>query len=276
MTPECNTNANITSISMVNDYFSQAAIDFLLGNVTEKVFDEFESDMMTKDPAISVAKMRQRAVELCQRRVVADVREEIHGGWVLISPETPDTLKAWTKAEVVLLLTDVALYLCRFDWDLEKVSSFERVHLGNVTQIKFGTYITSTVSPAHMDEKKNVGLVVSYQPGRSNARRTNTRTLSSKGDFAPTSGAEYVAAAHQQGLLGFLSQKPKAPSVRKLAFKAPYVDSASAVRLSGPQQTELQQVVTICAEIERLALEAQFVKETDGEAKGILENGDII
>lgn len=50
---------------MVNDYFSQAAIDFLLGNVTAKVFDEFEADMMTKDPAVSIPKTRERAVELC-------------------------------------------------------------------------------------------------------------------------------------------------------------------------------------------------------------------
>ncbi|TWU72216.1 hypothetical protein ED733_003148 [Metarhizium rileyi] len=260
---------------MVNDYFSQAAIDFLLGNATEKIFDEFESDMMTKDPAVSIAKMRQRAVELCQKRVVADADEEIHGGWVLISPNMADVVKSWTMEEVVLLLTDAALYLCRFDWDLDKVSSFERVHLANVTHVKFGTYITSTVSPAHMDEVKNVGFVVSYQPGKSNVKRTNTRTLSTKGYIA-TNSASQEEAKTEVGLAGFFSPKSKPLAIRRLAFKAPYMDSSTVTSgTSGIQQTELQQVITICAEIERLALEAQLRKEGDDE-KNMVEKGEII
>ncbi|KID90384.1 SacI domain protein [Metarhizium guizhouense ARSEF 977] len=260
---------------MVNDYFSQAAIDFLLGTATEKVFDEFESDMMTKDPAVSIAKMRQRAVELCQKRVVADASEEVHGGWVLISPNMADVVKSWPMEEVVLLLTDAALYLCRFDWDLDKVSSFERVHLDNVTHIKFGTYITSTLAPAHMDETKNVGLVISYQPGKSNIKRTNTRTLSTKGYIAPNSASQGEAKT-QVGLASFFSPKAKSPAVRRLAFKAPYMDSSTAVSgTAGLQQTELQQVITICAEIERLALEAQLRKEGEGE-KSFVEKGEII
>jgi hypothetical protein len=260
---------------MVNDYFSQAAMDFLLGNVTEKVFDEFESDMMTKDPAVSIAKMRQRAVELCQKRVVADANEEIHGGWVLISPNMADVVKSWPMEEVVLLLTDAALYLCRFDWDLDKVSSFERVHLANVTHLKFGTYITSTVAPAHMDEMKNVGFVVSYQPGKSNVKRTNTRTLSTKGYIAPKSVSQEDAKS-QSGFASFFSPKAKPHATRKLAFKAPYMDSSTSVLSAGViQQTELQQVVTICAEIERLALEAQLRKDGEGE-KSLMEKGEII
>lgn len=260
---------------MVNDYFSQAAMDFLLGNVTEKVFDEFESNMMTKDPAVSIAKMRQGAVELCQKRVVADVNEEVHGGWVLISPNMADVVKSWSMEEVVLLLTDAALYLCRFDWDLDKVSSFERVHLANVTHIKFGTYITSTVAPAHMDEMKNVGFVISYQPGKSNIKRTNTRTLSTKGYIAPNSASQEEAKT-QAGFASFFSPKSKSPSIRKLAFKAPYMDSSTAVSgAGGVQQTELQQVVTICAEVDRLALEAQLRKEGEDE-KSLMEKGEII
>ncbi|KAG5916400.1 hypothetical protein E4U42_007675 [Claviceps africana] len=264
---------------MVNDYFSQAAIDFLLGNVTEKVFDEFESDMMTKDPAVSVANMRQRAIELCQKRVVADEREEIHGGWVLISPNTANVVKTWPMEEVVLLLTDSALYLCRFDWDMDKVSSFDRVHLANVTHIKFGTYITSTIAAAHLDEMKNVGFVISYQPSKSNVKRTNTRTLSTNCDVAPCSTFKADGDDKTQGsFANFFSSKAKTPDCRKLAFKAPYVDSSTAVAgPSGmPQQTELQQVVTICAEVERLALQAQLRKDGEDDDKGLVESGEII
>ncbi|KAK2609269.1 hypothetical protein QQS21_002204 [Conoideocrella luteorostrata] len=261
---------------MVNDYFSQAAMDFVLGNVTENIFDEFESNMMTKDPAVSIANVRQQAVELCQKRVIADVSEEFHGGWALISPNTADVVKSWPMEEVVLLLTDAALYLCRLDCDMDKVTSFERVHLANVAHIKFGTYITSTMAPAHMDEMKNVGFVVSYQTGKSNVKRTNTRTLSTKGDIAPQSASQSREEKTQLGFANFFSTKSKSPAVRKLAFKAPYVDSSTAATgVGGVQQTELQQVVTICAEIERLALEAQFIKEREDD-KSLMEKGEII
>lgn len=262
---------------MVNDYFSQAVIDFLLGNVTEKVFDEFESDMMTKDPAVSVANMRQRAIELCQKRVIADASEEMQGGWALISPSTTNVVKTWSMEEVVLLLTDSALYLCRFDWDLDKVSSFDRVHLANVMHIKFGTYITSTIAPAHMDEMKNVGFVISYQPGKSDVKRTNTRTLSTSGDIAPNLSLQTDDDKEQPGFAGFFSpNKAKSSDIRRLAFKVPYMDSSTAVAdAGGVQQTELQQVVTICAEIERLALEAQLRRKGEDDKK-LMEEGEII
>lgn len=262
---------------MVNDYFGQAAIDFLLGNVTSKIFDEFEADMMTKDPAVSISNMRQRAVELCRKRVVADEREEFHGGWVLLSPNAADVVKSWSMDEVVLLLTDAAVYLCRFDWDLDKVSSFERVHLANVTSIKQGTYITSTVSPAHTDEERNVGFVIEYQPGKSNIQRTNTRTLSSRSEFGPgkTDVQNCDGSYRQTGFGNLFSAKTKSRSARRLALKAPYANSSASAPESVPCQTEKQLVTAICAEIERLALERQFRKEGDG-GKSIVEKGDVI
>lgn len=264
---------------MVNDYFSQAAIDFLLGNVTAEVFEEFESDMMTKDPAMSVIRMRQAAIELCQKRVIADEKEEFHGGWVLLSPNTPDTIKAFPLEEVVLLLTDLALYLCRFDWKSDKVSSFERIQLENVIGIKFGTYITSTISISHTDETKNVGFVVSYHPRKSDIRRTNTRTLSSQIDTTgmAISPVDQKDASIPASLASLLSGKPaQSPDERQLVFKAPYRDSSmAAAGTDGPYLTELQQVVTICAEVERLALETQLTKPGE-ERKSIVEQGDII
>ncbi|KAL7909689.1 SacI homology domain-containing protein [Trichoderma velutinum] len=260
---------------MVNDYFSQAAIDFLLGNVSAKVFEEFEMDMMTKDPAVSVERMRERAVELCQKRVVADVNEEFHGGWVLISPNAANVLKSWPMEETVLLLTDAALYFCRFDWDLDKVSSFERVTLASITNIKIGTYITSTISQAHMNETRNVGFVVSYQPGKSDVRRRNTRTLSTKDAPKFTATGEPLPAP--TGFAGLFSgaSASKEPAIRKLAFKAPYADSSMPASGAGPRQTEMQKIDTICSEIERLAFERQQVKE-GGERKKLVEKGDII
>lgn len=274
---------------MVNDYFSQAAIDFLLGNVTSMVFEEFEAEMMTKDPAISMIKRREQAIELCQKRVVSDEKEEFMGGWVLLSPPTSDTIKSQLPfEEIVLLLTDTALYVCRFDWNLDKVSSFERVDLAHVVGIRFGTYITSTIAPVHTDETKNVGFVVSYQPGKNDIRRINTRTVSSSllsRDSATSEGKKPGDEAKPlqkrpsppSGLASILSPKRTrgAPPVRKIAFKAPYSQSSAANSGDGPQLSEIQQVVTICADIERLAFKCQPGKEAPGTSS-IIEKGEII
>ncbi|KAF9880797.1 Syja N domain-containing protein [Colletotrichum karsti] len=267
---------------MVNDYFSQAAIDFLLGNVNSMVFQEFESEMMTKDPAVSMLKMREQAIELSQRRVISDEGEEFMGGWVLFSPHTSDNLRSLPFEEVVLLLTDAALYLCRFDWNLDKVSSFERIDLAHVVGIKFGTYIISTVSPGSTDESKNVGFVVSYQPGKNDITRTNTRTFSNLGVKRSKTLSKpdehqhpHEAQPAQSALSSLLGGRPKTAPVRKVAFKAPYSQSSAAVTGEGPKMTEIQQVVSICAEIERLAFLSQPGKEKPG-TESIIEKGDII
>ncbi|TEA15004.1 Phosphatidylinositide phosphatase SAC2 [Colletotrichum sidae] len=264
---------------MVNDYFSQAAIDFLLGNVNSMVFQEFEAEMMTKDPAVSMLKMREQAIGLCQRRVISDESEEFMGGWVLFSPHTADSLRSLPFEEVVLLLTDAALYLCRFDWNSDKVSSFERIDLAHVVGIKLGTYIISTVSPGQTDESKNVGFVVSYQPGKNDVTRTNTRTFSNFGVQRDKAEREPAATEPQQpqsalsSLLG--GGRPKASPVRKIALKAPYSQSSAAVTGEGPKLGEKQQVVSICTEIERLAFLSQPGKGRPG-TESIIEKGDII
>lgn len=118
--------------NIVNDYFSQAAIDFLLGNVTEQVFEEFEADMMSNDPAISMRKVRANAIDTSSKIVIAEQREDLVGGWTVLSPKEPNTLRTFPFEEIILLLTDAALYAVHFDWNLEKVSSFERVDLRSV------------------------------------------------------------------------------------------------------------------------------------------------
>lgn len=290
---------------MVNDFFLQATIDFLLGNVTSLVFEEFESTMMTKDPAVSMSKMREQAIELCQKRVIEDEKEEFIGGWTMLTPRTPDTVKAQTLEEAVLLLTDAALYLCRFDWNLDKVSSFDRVDLAHVTKIRFGTYITSTFSAAQTDEEKNVGLVVEYRPGSNDITRINTRTLSTlsslgskgKGKATPSSseGEQQTSANTNVGLVGnFLGRSRAAAAAeepaRKIVLKALYTttsladpalkDPAGGVGGGHPVKklTEIQQVVTVAAEIERLAVKKQpgrFEGKGEGE-RSLVEKADIV
>ncbi|KAK5247774.1 hypothetical protein LTR40_011831, partial [Exophiala xenobiotica] len=54
--------------NMVNDYFSQAVIDVLLGNVSWKVFEDFENNMMSADPGINIEQIREAAIENCRKQ----------------------------------------------------------------------------------------------------------------------------------------------------------------------------------------------------------------
>jgi hypothetical protein len=291
--------------SMFNDFFLQASIDFLLGNVTSLVFEEFEATMMTKDPAVSMQNMRQQAIELCQKRVVADEAEEFIGGWTMLTPRAPDTVRSASLEEAVLLLTDVALYLCRFDWNLDKVSSFERVDLAHVQKIKFGTYITSTISPAQTDDMRNVGLVVEYKPGLTDITRVNTRSLSSMSGTPKTHGGSDEAAKQDaeegesapaaaastsaSGIAGFLTRRPQMTPPRRIALKALHSQTSVADPMAAKNHrqdepgaitrlTEIQQVVLIAAEIERLAMlnQPRLAGGKDQEEAVLIEKGDII
>ncbi|MCJ1379764.1 hypothetical protein MMC17_002867 [Xylographa soralifera] len=164
--------------NIVNDYFSQAVIDFLLGNVTDRVFSEFEADMMSGDPAMSMRKVRQSAIDTSSKIVIADQDEDFLGGWTLLCPKDPNTLRTFPFEEIVLLLTNTAIYAVRFDWNMEKVAGFERVELKSIVGIMKGIYITSTLAAAQTDEERNVGFVVRYRPGQKDVARINTRSLS--------------------------------------------------------------------------------------------------
>lgn len=267
---------------MVNDFFLQATIDFLLGNVTSLVFDEFEATMMTKDPAVNIQKMRDQAIELCQKRVVEDTKEEFIGGWIFLCPAATDRITTATFQEVVFLLTDTAMYLCRFDWNLDKVSSFDRILLSHVEHIKFGTYITSTQTTTQTDESNNVGLVISYKPGSNDYRRVNTRSLTSRKnsrtetDASPDNSPPPPVQAKLTGLLG-RNKGPSSPETMKIALKAPYSKSAIADTSGGSRMSEVQLVMSVCQEIERLAFRNQPVSGTaEQKRESIIEEGDIV
>ncbi|ETS82130.1 hypothetical protein PFICI_07132 [Pestalotiopsis fici W106-1] len=286
---------------MVNDYFSQAAIDFLLGSVTSMVFEEFEATMMTKDPAVSMTKMREQAIETSQKIVIENPdSEDVIGGWTLLSPQQPDTIKSFPFDEVVLLLTDAALYVCRFDWKLDKVASFERVDLADIVSIKVGTYITSTMSSTQADEEKNVGLVITYEPGKNHIRRFNTRTLTSTAGSAPSSSDAKSGSANEDlkdgagpsvsgGILApiFGSSSPTksgkpSQAQKRIALKALYAQSsendAGVARRGSRVLSEQEQIEVLASEIERQVFIAQPLNDTQGNAekKSIVERQDII
>lgn len=141
--------------NLVNDYFSQAAIDYLLGKVTAQVFEDFEENMMSRDPSMSIQKVRQTAINSAIKIAIADSTEDLIGAWILYSPREPNTVRVGLLEETILLLTDAALYKVSFDWESEKVASFVRADLRNVSGLIRGTYITSILTASQRDEVRN-------------------------------------------------------------------------------------------------------------------------
>lgn len=247
---------------IVNDFFLQTSIDFLVGNVTSAVFDEFEQNMMSRDPGVDVDKIREGAIDLSQKLVIENEREEFILGWTVLFPRHPNTMKSMPFEESVLLLTDAALYACRFDWNLEKVSSFERVSLNHVIHIRLGTYITSTLSSNEANEARNVGFVITFEAGMDDIARVNTRSLSTSMEQSdpktPVAGGT-----------------PMTPSSRILAAKVLPARSAVVEGSDTPRLSELEQVRTICGEIERLVLKGRPT-DAGAENKSIIEEKDVI
>lgn len=165
--------------NMVNDYFSQTVIDMLLGNVSWRVFEDFESSMMSADPGISVSSARESAIDSASKIVIVDPeKEDLLHAWTVMVPAVENTLRTLPMEEAVVLLSDAALYVCRMDWTTEKVARVERVDIRGIRKVKVGTYVVSTFTERQMDEELNQGLVVYYVPGREDVVRVNTRSLS--------------------------------------------------------------------------------------------------
>lgn len=259
--------------NIVNDYFSQACIDYLLGNVSTHVFDEFAMELQTTDPGISVQKIRQNAIDTSCKIVISSPSEEFLGGWTMLTPRQPNTLRTLPFEESVLLLTDAAVYSCRFDWETDKVLSFERIDLRSISRIHYGTYITSILTDSQADERSNVGLVIVYRDGDDNALRVNTRSLQTS--VRPAALEATTSSNGEWDLVSWLKGSKRA-TTRFVAFKSlPLSNPAASPRL-GPTTghvRELDRVRSICLDIERalLAGDGQNV-----EAASVVEESDII
>lgn len=245
--------------NIVNDFFSQAAIDFLLGRVSDEVFQEFEANMMSGDPGMSVSKMRQNAVDISVKIVVEDRTEEFRGGWAMITPHESNSLRTFPMEEMLLLLTDVALYAVRFNWATEKVSAFERVELKDVTKIYRGAYITNTLSSFQSDAKRNVGLVVQYKVGNETVARVNTRSMSTAAELREDPQEEPPAAE------GAANKLPESSSSLSLSKLNPANAVKSLVGGTPAKPTSGNQEIRILA---FKAMPAHFGVKAQGQAQG--------
>jgi hypothetical protein len=229
--------------NIVNDYFTQALIDFALGSADESIFIDFEADMKAQDYAIDLRKVRQNAIETCATICIEETNEHLIAGWALQTPRIAGTLRSTPLEECILLLTEEALYFCRMDWSIEKIKSFEKIDLDSVETVTRGTYITSTFASRDLDESRNIGFVVRYSPGRKDIVRFNTRSLTSEGDET-LQGSD-------------ASQKKNAnketSNDKLLAFKAlPPRSSYVGANGNDKPPTEEELIKSICNEVARL------------------------
>lgn len=250
--------------NIFGDYFLQTCIDYYLGNAGPKVFEDFETDMMTQDYALDMRRIRQNAIDTCVKIVLEDPKEDLVGGWTLSCPHEANTLRSLPFEECVLLLTDAALYFSRFDWSTEKVGSFERIDLLDISELWHGTYITSVLGPANMDEAKNVGFAMRYKTGGEAMVRTNTRSMNNE-----------EAAPDEHEKAGETAEASKTDS-RLLAFKAlpPKSSAAKGESDEASPMTEEELVLHICEEIHKNAV-AAVAKDVGAANEGGTRDGSL-
>ncbi|KAH7071755.1 SacI homology domain-containing protein [Paraphoma chrysanthemicola] len=238
--------------NIVNDYFTQALIDYLLGRATDTIFAEFEADMKSSDYFIDMQKVREQAIERSAGIVIEDHEEDLIHGWTLSVPTSANQVKTATFEEAVLLLTNKALYFCRLDWGTEKVREFERIELENIQGIMRGVYITSSLAQRHMDAEKNVGFVIRYKANAGgDLVRRNTRALDSG------------ASNDDQRKQDAKTQPNPGPAGRFLAFKAlPPRSSTSSSSAAKVPDSEVDVVKSICDDI---AKSANKTSDTSGK-----------
>lgn len=255
--------------NIFGDYFLQTCIDYYLGHAGPNVFEEFETDMMSQDYALDMRRVRQNAIDTCIKIVLEDPKEDLVGGWTLSCPHEANTLRSLPFEECVFLLTDTAIYFCRFDWTTEKVGSFERVELSDVTEIWRGAYITSILGPTHTDETKNVGFALRYKTNGHALVRTNTRSLQN----------EHAADDENANKNELEKQKaPEKDESRLLAFKAlPPKASASRRDSEGEaSMSESELVKFVTNELQKTLVRAKDMDHLELEKIPEVEERDVL
>lgn len=218
---------------------------------------------------MSMAKVRLNAIETSSKIVVADQGEELVGGWTFMSPREPNTVRTFPFDECVLLITDVALYRVNFDWDVEKVASFERVDLRSIMGILKGTYITSILTASQTNAERNVGFVIKFKPGKEDVARVNTRSLSSAVGLNSDESRDAEGAVKP-------SDKEETRGLKVLAFKAlPARDGFTSMEGHESHGMSEQEVVNnVCEEIQRAARGEQSGSTSFLEGRDILSLQD--
>ncbi|CAK5264936.1 unnamed protein product [Mycena citricolor] len=149
--------------STFSDWFSQAVIDFTLGNRTISVFSEFLLKLQSTDPRdlIRLSKIRTEAIATSVSRVLQD-GERLLSGWTVFGPEELNAKIGDKFEEKVLLLTVSALYhrgVTIIPGEGEDV--YPDPAWRHYPDIKGGLYLVP-LEEASCDPDQNSGFVVSW------------------------------------------------------------------------------------------------------------------
>jgi hypothetical protein len=186
---------------MVTDFFTQTVLDYVLGNVDEGAFDEFEEHLQSSDPSINFDAVRQSAVDLTSEIVIASDKEIVYGGWWLLTPKNRQTgVRRSQLVDRIFLVTDTALYTCEYDIKQEKVLSFDRIPSEQVTKIQQGHFFCEVISRVSRDPAKNVGLLFEYndntdvvKSGDNKISKVNVKTEKKDTTTKDSESLSYVA-----------------------------------------------------------------------------------
>ncbi|KAJ1883734.1 hypothetical protein LPJ66_010949, partial [Kickxella alabastrina] len=113
------------------------------------------------DHALQLTRTREAAIE-------ASIATAVHNGeyvqlaCIVQSPMALDTLKLRGPSDAVLILTTAAVYICRYHYQMEKVSEVLRIDLSRLARVQYGAYITDTQVPQALDPARNHGLVLYF------------------------------------------------------------------------------------------------------------------
>ncbi|RCH84503.1 hypothetical protein CU098_007509, partial [Rhizopus stolonifer] len=146
----------------IKDFWRQATVDYILGYHKAEIFRHVpQSTKMSAEPGIERrwAKIRSNAINISSEIVIADDETRM-AGWTLLSPS--DTSNARKFEEKVVLLTEKALYVCSYNYGLEKVIQFKRLALETILSIQMGEYILSSLTPASRSEDQNYGMILRH------------------------------------------------------------------------------------------------------------------
>jgi len=156
----------------IRDFWRQATVDFILGYHKVEIFRHVtQSTLKSAEPGNDKrwVQVRANAVQVSSAIVIPD-GEHLIDGWTLLSPAEPNKLNTKSFEEKVVLLTAKALYICSFNYHLEKVVQFRRVALSLVTGIRKGEYILSTFTASSRDIEQNYGFLLEYDQGGESMR----------------------------------------------------------------------------------------------------------
>ncbi|CAO3594736.1 unnamed protein product [Absidia cylindrospora] len=164
----------------VKDFHRQATIDYILGYHKLDIFRRVpESNQRSAEPGIEkwLEKIRDEAIQVSCEIVIADDETKLQG-WTLLAPKENKNGKPSSKRfeEKVVLLTGKALYICSYNYHLEKVVQFKRVELRTIQSIQVGEYILSSLTPEARDPDQNYGFCINYN-SNNQIMRWNTGSL---------------------------------------------------------------------------------------------------